>query len=290
MPKIRSLLVSFSVNSRRGLPSQCRRQACRARRCDASIVDESFCPGICRKEGFGWSGHHVQVLRNHRVGSTCSAAASGPRLHRLIWIRMSVGTGLRVLDEHVEISVVVEYAGIEQLVFQVVAAAPPVRLDQIAVRICVLRVFIEILHVRVGRRAVEVKVVFLDVLAVIALALVRPNSRSLRIGSLPFHRASGKAQPLVVVAEPGEAVLAPVIGARARLIVREIVPGIAVLAVVLADRAPLALAEIRSPQSPGNSRLSRLLETSCLRCRALGKPKIVRHGEVLTDNRQPISQ
>jgi len=49
----------------------------------------------------------------------------------------------------------------------------------------------------------------------------------------------------VVVAETGEAVLAPVVGARTRLIVREVIPRIAVAAVVLADRAPLALAEIR---------------------------------------------
>src|SRR5271156_3641028 len=44
-----------------------------------------------RKEGFGWSGHHIQVLRNHRVGSTCKVAASGPRFATLIWIKMSVG-------------------------------------------------------------------------------------------------------------------------------------------------------------------------------------------------------
>src|ERR1700730_3065407 len=59
-----------------------------------------------------------------------------------------------------------------------------------------------------------------------------------------------KTQSLVVVAEAGEAVLAPVVGARTRLPVREVVPRIAVVAVVLADRAPLALAEIRPPLSP----------------------------------------
>jgi hypothetical protein len=54
---------------------------------------------------------------------------------------------LRVFDEHVEISVLVEDAGIQQFVFPVVAAAPPIRLDEIAVGIGVLRVFIQILHV-----------------------------------------------------------------------------------------------------------------------------------------------
>ena len=42
-----------------------------------------------------------------------SAAASGPRLHTLIWIRMSSGPCLGVLDEHVEVAIVVEDAGVE---------------------------------------------------------------------------------------------------------------------------------------------------------------------------------
>ena len=46
----------------------------------------------------------------------------------------------------------------------------------------------------------------------------------------------------MVVADPGEPVLAPVIGARAGLIVREVIPGVAGLTIVLAHRAPLAFA------------------------------------------------
>ena len=53
----------------------------------------------------------------------------------------------RVFDKHVEIPIIIEYAGIQQLVFRVVAAALPVRLDQATIGICVLRVFIQILHV-----------------------------------------------------------------------------------------------------------------------------------------------
>ena len=54
----------------------------------------------------------------------------------------------------------------------------------------------------------------------------------------------------MVVADPGEPVLAPVIGARAGLIVAEIVPGVPVAAVVFADGAPLPLGEIRPPEFP----------------------------------------
>ena len=48
---------------------------------------------------------------------------SGPRLFAVIAIRMSFGRGLRVLDDDVEVAVVVEDAGVEQLVLEVLAAA-----------------------------------------------------------------------------------------------------------------------------------------------------------------------
>src|SRR6516225_5702273 len=43
------------------------------------------------RDGFGSSGHHVQMLRNHRVGNTWITLSSGPRLHMLISISKSVG-------------------------------------------------------------------------------------------------------------------------------------------------------------------------------------------------------
>ena len=60
-----------------------------------------------------------------------------------------------------------------------------------------------------------------------------------------------EAQLLAVVADPREPVLAPAVGARARLVVGEVAPGVAAVAVVLADRAPLALAQVRAPRLHG---------------------------------------
>src|SRR5438477_562924 len=51
----------------------------------------------------------------------------------------------------------------------------------------------------------------------------------------------------------GDAVLAPAVRTRARMIVREVVPGGAAGAVVLAHRAPRALADVRSPCAPRGS-------------------------------------
>src|SRR5215472_12929505 len=52
------------------------------------------------------------------------------------------------------------------------------------------------------------------------------------------------------VAEPGQAVLAPPVGAGPRVIMRQVIPRVAIGAVVLPDRAPLPLADIRSPPVP----------------------------------------
>ena len=208
-----------------------------------------FFPGIRRRIGFGCSGHHVQVLRNHRSAAR-ERRGLRPSVADADLDQNVAGAGFRVFDKYIKISIVIEYAGIEQLVFHVVATAPAVCLDQIAIGICVLRIFVEILHVGMGRRTIEIEIVFLDILAVIAFAVGQTEQPLLQDRILAVPQGDGKAQPLMVVAEAGEAILAPVIGARPRLVMAEIIPGIAVLAVIFAYRAPLTLAEIRSPQPP----------------------------------------
>src|SRR5438094_2245483 len=89
-------------------------------------------------------------------------------------------------------------------------------------------------HVGVGRRAVEIEVVFLDVLAVIALAVGEAEQALLHDGIDAVPEGQREAEPLLIVGDPGQAVLAPAVRARAGLIVAEVVPGVAALAVVLA--------------------------------------------------------
>jgi hypothetical protein len=113
----------------------------------------------------------------------------------------------------------------------------------------------------VGRCAVEVVIVLLDVLAVIALAVGQAEQPLLEDRVLAVPQGNRKAQPLVVVAETGKPILAPVIGARAGLVVGKVAPCIAVLAVVLADGAPLALAEVRPPLLSRHPLLARFVQT-----------------------------
>ena len=163
-----------------------------------------------------------------------------------------LGGRLGILDEHVKVAILIEHAGIDQLVLEVLPAPAPVGLDQVGVRVGCLRILVEVLHVRMGRRTVEVEVILLDILAMIALAVGQPEQAFLEDRILAIPQGQREAETLLVIADAGQTILAPAIGARAGLIVGEVIPGIAPFAVVLAHRAPLALAQVRSPLLPGN--------------------------------------
>src|SRR6185295_3821357 len=69
-----------------------------------------------------------------------------------------------------------------------------------------------------------------------------------------------EAQVLLVVGDAGDAVLAPAIGPRSRLVVCKEIPRVSVLAVILAHRAPLPLAQIGTPFLPGDFLLARVVQ------------------------------
>ena len=163
-----------------------------------------------------------------------------------------------VLDENVEIAVVVEDAGIEKLVFELATAARPVGGRQVGVWVGRLWVLVEELHVRVGGRAVQVEVVLLDILAVVALGVGKPEHPLLQDRVTTVPQRQREAQPPLVVAKPGNAVLTPAIRPRPCLLMGEVRPGVAVVAVVLADSSPLPLAKVGTPPPPGHPPLVRL--------------------------------
>src|SRR5262249_45425746 len=130
----------------------------------------------------------------------------------------------------------------------------------------------KVLHVRMGGSAVEIEVVFLDVLAVIALAVGQTKESLLENWIFAVPQGQGETESLLVVGDAGQPVLAPAIGAGASLVVAEIVPGIAAFAVVLADGAPLPLAEVGSPPFPGDILFACFIE-SRLFCGHEGAPR-----------------
>ena len=177
-----------------------------------------------------------------------------------------LGVRLGVLDEHVEVPVGGEDVGhgIEQLELRLPLASRSVGLDERLVREGDLRILVDHFHVGVRRRAVEVEVVLLHVLAVVALLIAEAERALLQERVLLVPQRDGEADGLPVVAEPGEAILAPAIRPAPRVVVREVVPGVSARAVVLSHGAPRAIADVRAPAPPFALARRLLLETRVL--------------------------
>ena len=201
--------------------------------------------------GFSSPTHHDHVLRNQAWGRMCNRSALGSPVVHAHPHQDIVGLGLRIFDLDVEIAVVVEQPGVDELELRFSAAASPrILVDEALIRVGALRELVEHARVAVAGDSIEVVVDFLDVLAVVALRVGQPEEALLEDGILAVPQGQGEAQELVVVAESGNAVLAPAIGAASRMVVGEVIPGRAVRAVILAHRAPLALADIGTPAAP----------------------------------------
>ena len=75
--------------------------------------------------------------------------------------------GFRVFGYNVEIAIFVEQARVKQFELAVVFSPPPILFHQFPVGKFPLRIFIKPLHVRMRRGRIQIKVVLLDVFAVI---------------------------------------------------------------------------------------------------------------------------
>ena len=172
-----------------------------------------------------------------------------------------LGVGLGVLDRHVEVAVLVEDARVEEFVLHLGFAALGVGVHEVLVGEGGLWVFVVALEVGVAGRPIHVEVVFLHVLAVVALAAGESEGAFLEDGVFLVPEREREAEALVVVRKAEQTVLAPAVGARAGVVVRKVVPRLARGAVVLADGAPLAFAQVRAPTPPVSLAFVFLLET-----------------------------
>ena len=158
--------------------------------------------------------------------------------------------GLRIFHEHIEVAIVGKHSRVEKFKLWIALAATPVFRHQLVIRKRRVRIFIQKLHVRVSRRAVEVEVIFLHVLAVISLVAGEPKKAFLqdRVALIPHRK--GKTDELMTIADSTQAVFIPAVGTRARMIVGEILPRRPMGAVVFANCPPRAVAEIGAPTLP----------------------------------------
>src|SRR5262249_12545964 len=93
-----------------------------------------------------------------------------------------------------------------------------------------------------------------------------PEDPFLQDRVLAVPEGESEAEPLVIVGDAGQAILAPPVGAGSRVIVGKVAPGGAVRAVVLAHRAPLPLGPGRPPALPGGPTLAVFLQPRLFPC------------------------
>src|SRR5580700_1218218 len=95
---------------------------------------------------------------------------------------------------------------------------------------------------------IEVVVVFLDVLTVVAFAIGETEKPLFQDRVFFVPQGEGEAQPLLLVADSGQAIFAPAIRAAASVVMGKVVPCIASRGIVFTYRSPLAFTEVRSPE------------------------------------------
>jgi len=117
-----------------------------------------------------------------------------------------------------------------------------------------------------GGRAVQVEVAFLDVFAVIALIAGEAEEALFQEGVFAVPEGEGETDLLMAVADAGNAVFVPAIGARAGGVVRDGLPGRAIRAVILAHGSPGSFAEVRAPALPVRRAFFGFRESAFLGC------------------------
>ncbi len=235
VPKPRSIRFVFGVQ-RLGVAVEVQSAHAQARRLDGNRAIPGCAQFRLLGAGFPAPGVAQYQLR-YQMQEGARTAIPHRDFHENV-ARLDLG----VFDEHVEIAILGKDAGVQQFVFRHVGAAPCVLRNQVRVGKCPMRIFIKHLQVGMRGRRIQIKIMLLHVLAVITLGVAEAEQPLLqnRIGAVP--QGERQTHQLFRVAEAGDAILAPPIGAAARMIVRKVLPGVAAGAVVLAHGAPLALA------------------------------------------------
>src|SRR6185369_14955136 len=157
--------------------------------------------------------------------------------------------------------VLIKDAGIEQLELRVVLGAAAILIEQLLVGELSLRVLVQEFHVRVGRRAVLVEVVFLHVLAVIAFVAGEPEHALFEDRVFAVPQSERETDLLMTIRDAGNAVFIPAIGARAGMVVGEVIPSRAVRAIVFAHRPPGSFTYVGSPSLPVGSAVAGLFKS-----------------------------
>src|SRR5215469_5519514 len=122
-------------------------------------------------------------------------------------------TFLGVFHKHVEIAIIFKDTSVHQFILKLVSHFLPVGSYQVVVWKCSLRVFVQILHVRVGWCAVQIEVVFLHIFAVITFTIRQAKEALFEDWILAIPQRQSKAEILLVIGNSRKPVFAPAVGA-----------------------------------------------------------------------------
>src|SRR5882762_9421300 len=168
---------------------------------------------------------------------------------------------LGIFHKHVEIAVIIEHARVQQLVFRVASFSLPIFLDELRVRVGRLGIFIQVLHVGMRGRRIEVEVVLLYIFAMVAFISCEAEQTLFKDRIAPVPKRQSEAYPLVTVADPPNPIFSPAIRARTCMVVRKIFPGRPMWTVIFPDGTPLPLGKVGSPALPVPGALMRFVQT-----------------------------
>src|SRR5262249_17325739 len=107
------------------------------------------------------------------------------------------------------------------------------------------------------------KILFFDVLAMVALGTGQAEQTFLENGVAAIPKGQGEAKPALAVGHAKQAVLAPAVSPAAGLVVCQVIPVVAVRRVIFPHTAPVALREVRTPALPVLLPASVLLQPDC---------------------------
>src|SRR6266487_3198782 len=124
-----------------------------------------------------------------------------------------IGTSFGIFDKNIEVAILTKDACIEQLIFGHALAALTIGFNQISVRKCALRIFIQHLHIRMGWRGIKIKIVFFHILAMIALRASQAKETFFENSILPIPERKRETQTLLIVADASQSILIPTINA-----------------------------------------------------------------------------
>jgi hypothetical protein len=172
---------------------------------------------------------------------------------------------LGILNKDVKIALGIEDARVEQFILHLLIPQLPTLLNELLIGIGLVGIFIQILHVGMRWRRVEVEIIFLHIFAVIGLRWDQAKQPLFQNRIFAVPQRQGKRQDLVAVTDTGKPILTPTVRFRTGEIMRKIIPGVPIGTIILSHRPPRALGDVGAPVVPRADRArKRFLETLVL--------------------------